>query len=138
MKQFYFTFFLSFFCSLAFAKETKGTLALTATISGGATVCQNASSPVITFTGAGGTAPYTFGYQINGGATLFVSTTGNNNSVTVSVNTSIAGTFNYVLINVEDSATPPVTAGAARSCRRPCLFWRYGTIGKNHCYRAVG
>ncbi len=115
MKQFYFTFFLSFFCSLAFAKETKGTLALTATISGGATVCQNASSPVITFTGAGGTAPYTFGYQINGGATLFVSTTGNNNSVTVSVNTSIAGTFNYVLINVEDSATPPVTAGASGS-----------------------
>ena len=113
MKQIYLTFFLSFFCSLVFAKETECLLVPTATISGGATVCQNASSLVITFTGAGGTAPYTFGYKINGGTTLFVSTTGNSNSVTVSVNTSVAGTFTYTLVNVEDSATPPVTAGAS-------------------------
>ena len=39
---------------------------LTATITGGTTVCQNATGVVVTFTGSGGTAPYTFTYTING------------------------------------------------------------------------
>jgi hypothetical protein len=33
-----------------------------ATISGTTDVCQNAAQPLITFTGSGGTAPYTFTY----------------------------------------------------------------------------
>src|SRR5690606_33564160 len=37
----------------------------TATISGTMDVCQNDAAPVITFTGANGTAPYTFTYTIN-------------------------------------------------------------------------
>jgi hypothetical protein len=40
----------------------------TATIAGTTSVCQNAASPLITFTGAAGTPPDTFTYQINGGA----------------------------------------------------------------------
>ncbi|MFN2335893.1 MAG: hypothetical protein ABR560_02905, partial [Bacteroidales bacterium] len=38
---------------------------LSATIEGNATVCQDAASPSVTFTGSGGTAPYTFTYNIN-------------------------------------------------------------------------
>jgi gliding motility-associated-like protein len=77
----------------------------TASISGSTTVCQNATAPQITFTGAGGTAPYTFSYNINGGASLTVTTT-SGNSVTVSAPTITAGTFNYNLISVHDAANP--------------------------------
>ena len=38
----------------------------TATVAGNTTVCLNDASPNITFTGAAGTAPYTFTYNING------------------------------------------------------------------------
>jgi len=98
------------FCSDFKTKAVASNLLLpSATISGTTTVCQNAAGPVITFTGSGGTAPYTFTYNINGGAALTVSTTGTNLFVTVSVNTSNAGNFNYNLTSVQDSATPPVS-----------------------------
>ena len=67
----------------------------TATISGTTAVCQNAEAPSITFTGAGGTAPYTFNYTLNDGTNTSSAsvTTETGNSVTVSVPTSIPGTF---------------------------------------------
>ncbi|RYZ54062.1 MAG: hypothetical protein EOP49_05945, partial [Sphingobacteriales bacterium] len=71
----------------------------TATVSGSAQVCQDAASPFITFTGAAGVAPYTFNYQINGGAIQSV-TTVSGNSVTVSVPTTAVGSFEYSLVNV--------------------------------------
>jgi gliding motility-associated-like protein len=77
-----------------------------ATISGTTAVCQNAAQPQITFTGSGGTAPYTFTYNINGGSSLTVVTTANSNSVTVSVSTAIAAILNYNLISVRDTANP--------------------------------
>jgi uncharacterized protein (TIGR02145 family) len=67
-------------------------------------VCQNAASPVITFTGAGGTAPYTFTYNINGAANQFV-TTIVGNSVTVPAPTNITGTFTYNLVSVQDGSS---------------------------------
>jgi uncharacterized protein (TIGR02145 family) len=76
----------------------------TATVSGTATVCKDAASPNITFTGANGTAPYSFTYSINGGANQTVSTT-SGNSVTVGAPTGIAGTFTYNLISVSDANT---------------------------------
>ena len=76
----------------------------TATIAGTTSVCLNATQPQITFTGAGATAPYTFYYTINGGATLSVTTT-TGNSVTVNVPTNTAGTFTYVLQSVKDAST---------------------------------
>jgi uncharacterized protein (TIGR02145 family) len=76
----------------------------TATISGTTTVCQNALSPNITFTGANGTAPYTFTYTINGGANQIV-TTISGNSVNIAVPTSAAGSFTYNLISVSDANT---------------------------------
>lgn len=77
-----------------------------ATISGTTTVCQNATQPQITFTGSGGTAPYTFTYDIDGGNTLKATTIGNNTTITIPVSTAIAATFNYNLISVHDSANP--------------------------------
>src|SRR5206468_774874 len=57
-----------------------------ATITGTTSVCQNAASPNITFTGANGVAPYTFTYKINGGASQTIATT-SGNTVAVSVAT---------------------------------------------------
>ncbi|WP_396155567.1 PKD domain-containing protein, partial [Flavobacterium macrobrachii] len=106
MKQLY---VLLFFCLTsvinANAKENTAPLAPAATITGGTTVCQNAASPLITFTGSDGTAPYTFTYKINNGPDLTVATT-SGNTVTVSVPTGIAGTFTYSLVSVEDSSDP--------------------------------
>ena len=77
----------------------------TASISGTIEVCQNAPPPVITFTGAVGTAPYTFTYTINGGPNQFVTSTGN--IATVPVPTATAGTYIYAITNVQD-ASPAV------------------------------
>jgi hypothetical protein len=51
-----------------------------ATVSGNATVCKDATSPVVTFTGSGGTAPYTFYYKVNGGTTLSIITISGNSA----------------------------------------------------------
>ena len=75
----------------------------TAAIAGTTTICKNSTTPLITFTGAGGTAPYTFRYSINGGATQTISTiTGN--SVTLQASTAVAGVFNYSLQSVQDAS----------------------------------
>ncbi|RZJ36290.1 MAG: hypothetical protein EOO51_02755, partial [Flavobacterium sp.] len=71
----------------------------TATITGNATVCLNATEPVITFTGAGGTAPYTFTYNVNGGADQTI-TTVTGDSVTLPVPTTATGAFVYNLVSV--------------------------------------
>ncbi|POY34626.1 hypothetical protein C3K47_19345, partial [Solitalea longa] len=75
----------------------------TATIAGTRTVCLNATAPDITFTGANGTAPYTFTYTINGGVPLAVTTT-SGSSVTVSVATGTAGSYAYDLVSVQDAS----------------------------------
>ena len=75
-----------------------------ATISGTTTVCQNDASPNITFTGSGGTAPYTFTYNINGGTDQLVTTT-SGTSVTVSAPTGTSGTFAYNLKSVTDASS---------------------------------
>lgn len=75
----------------------------TASIAGTAAVCLNGGAQTVTFTGANGTAPYTFTYNINGGTTQTVSTTGTNASVTVSVPSNVAGIFAYNLVSVKDA-----------------------------------
>jgi len=71
----------------------------TATISGTTTVCQNGSSPSITFTGQNGTGAYTFTYKLNEGTSQTATTT-SGNSVTVPVTTGTAGEFTYRLVSV--------------------------------------
>ena len=75
----------------------------TAAIAGNTTVCKNAASPLITFTGAVGSAPYTFTYNINGGANQTVTTVAGN-SVTVAAPTNVVGTFNYNLVSVREGS----------------------------------
>ncbi len=74
-----------------------------ATISGTTSVCQDATAPSITFTGSGGTAPYTFSYKIGTGSMQTV-TSNASGIATVSISTSSTGTFTYSLISVEDSS----------------------------------
>ncbi len=74
----------------------------TATIAGTIDVCEGDPSPTITFTGANGTAPYTFTYNINGGANVTVTSVGN--TATVTVPTGTAGTYDYNLVSVQDAS----------------------------------
>jgi gliding motility-associated-like protein len=76
----------------------------TGVISGATEVCRNAPSPLVTFTGSGATAPYTFSYTINGTPqTPVVSNAAG--IATVPVSTAVAGTFTYVLTNVQDASS---------------------------------
>ncbi len=75
----------------------------TATITGTATICENDVAPQITFTGADGTAPYTFTYNINGGPDL-TANSGAGNTAVVTAPNSPAGTYVYNLLHVEESS----------------------------------
>jgi gliding motility-associated-like protein len=76
----------------------------TATIIGSAEVCFNALAHSITFTGAGGTAPYTFSYRINGGPVLTAVSTAPSNIATVTVPTNVATTYTYSLVSVQEGS----------------------------------
>ncbi len=75
----------------------------TASISGTAAVCKDAAAPDVTFTGANGTAPYTFTYTLNGTTQTVTTTSGN--SVTVSQATGTAGSYVYELVSVQDASS---------------------------------
>ncbi|RZL50211.1 MAG: hypothetical protein EOP00_05365, partial [Pedobacter sp.] len=83
----------------------------TANISAGTAVCQNAATPTVTFTGASGTAPYTFTYNINGGSSTTITTT-SGNSVSINAPTGSVGTFNYNLTSVKDASSTTCTGTA--------------------------
>ena len=78
----------------------------TATIAGTTTVCKNQTSPVITFTGAAATPPYTFTYTVNGGTNQTISTT-SGNIITVPVPTGTEGVYIYDLVSIEDGSSSP-------------------------------
>ncbi len=84
----------------------------TASISGATVVCQGSASPVITFTGATGTAPYTFSYTISGDNTTHT-VTSSGNTATVAVPTATAGTFTYTLVSVKDASSTACTNAAS-------------------------
>ncbi|EDP97158.1 T9SS C-terminal target domain-containing protein [Kordia algicida OT-1] len=71
------------------------------------TVCQYNDSPIITFTGSAGTAPYTFTYTIGTGASQTVTSTGD--IATIEVPTNTDGTFTYTLTQVQDAVNPMPT-----------------------------
>jgi hypothetical protein len=66
MKQIYIAILFLLVCQLGLAVEKNNLLPPSATIAGNASVCRNATGVVITFTGSGGTAPYTFTYTVSG------------------------------------------------------------------------
>ncbi|MFC6097733.1 hypothetical protein ACFPVY_13840, partial [Flavobacterium qiangtangense] len=103
-------------CSLTASSTISVNPAPTATISGTAKMCVDAgNSPVVTFVGANGTPPYTFSYNINGGATQTVASLPGSSSVTVPVNTTAPGTFVYNLVNISDSSNPNCSQAATGS-----------------------
>ncbi|MGY0040083.1 MBG domain-containing protein [Pedobacter sp. NJ-S-72] len=75
-----------------------------ATISGTKNVCLNSTDAAVIFTGANGTAPYTFTYNINGGNSLTATTT-SGNSVSILAPASQPGKFVYNLMSVGDANT---------------------------------
>lgn len=75
----------------------------TATIDGTIAVCKDGNEPTITFTGANGTAPYTFTYSINNGPEQNVTSTGD--VATITAPTTTVGTYNYDLISVQDASS---------------------------------
>lgn len=79
----------------------------TATITGSATVCAGATSPIITLTGNGGTAPYVFTYELNGGALQTLTSFGT--TAIINVPTNISGTFTYRLVSVRDASSTACT-----------------------------
>ncbi|MES2645345.1 MAG: PKD-like domain-containing protein [Bacteroidota bacterium] len=81
----------------------------TAAISGTTSVCINSSSPQVVFTGAGGTAPYTFTYKINSGSNQTITTLGGN-SVAINAPTGSTGSFTYSLVSVRE--------GSANTCNQ--------------------
>lgn len=74
-----------------------------ATSTGGATVCQDAASPEVVFTGSGGTAPYAFSYRLDGGALQNATTTGTGNDFTITFPTAVAAQRNVQLLSVTDA-----------------------------------
>ena len=74
----------------------------TATISGATAICQNATSPNVTFAGSG-TGPYTFTYSLNNGTTTTSGLTVTGNPATVAAPTGTAGIYTYTLNSVQDA-----------------------------------
>ncbi|WP_409024912.1 beta strand repeat-containing protein, partial [Flavobacterium sp.] len=103
---------VSYGTALVFSQNQSGTAVVnildlpTATISGSATVCKNNTGNLITFTGANGISPYTFTYNINGGTNQTISSTIGNNSVTLPVDTTTSGLFDYNLVSVANVNAP--------------------------------
>lgn len=92
----------------------------TATISGSTTVCQDGSSPSITFNNPQ-TLPVIVTYNVNGGSNQTQSVPASSSS-TVLVPTGTAGTFNYNLVSVAYSTTPSCSnsvSGTATVVVRP-------------------
>lgn len=73
-----------------------------ASISGTTSVCRNSASPVITFSGNSGTAPYTFTYTMNGGASQTIVSDASG-LATLVVPTTASGDFEYEITYVEDA-----------------------------------
>lgn len=79
----------------------------TATISTNTEVCLNGANQIVTFTGANGTAPYTFYYNINGGSTKSIISTGD--VATLIQTTTSASDYTYNLISVTDNSSTKCT-----------------------------
>ncbi|HRN99027.1 MAG TPA: hypothetical protein PLA69_06930, partial [Flavobacterium sp.] len=94
-----------------------------ATISGTTTVCRGSAQPVITLTGSGETAPYTFVYNINGGPNITSPPTpAGQDFIEIPVPTTTNGTFTYNLVSVScttSGCVSPATGSATVTVTGP-------------------
>ncbi len=84
----------------------------TATISGTTSLCQNSPPSAITFTGAGGTPPYTINYTLNGVPQTPLVTNG---STSIQPPTSVPGVFTYALTSVSESSVAQCSQNQTQS-----------------------
>lgn len=84
-------------------------------LTGTTSVNQGATAPVVTFGAAGGTLPYTFTYNVNGGSNLTVTTTGVQTNVAVSQPANVTGEFTYKLVSVSDAQSCSLTPASAQT-----------------------
>ncbi len=76
----------------------------TASISGTVVVCQGEAAQQITIEGANGSSDYQFVYSLNNGSQQ-VATTSGSSTISITVPTTITGTYVYTLHSVEDIST---------------------------------
>ena len=86
----------------------------TASVAGTTGICKDAGQPDVTFTGSNGTAPYTFTYNINGGANLTEVSDGAG-IAKIQAPTTTAGTYTYNLVSVQDASATMCTNPVAGS-----------------------
>jgi len=84
---------------------------LAAEIGPSTTVCVGAPAPQLTLTGNGGNPPYTFSYNINGGANQFANTS--SDTFILTAPTNVAGSFTYTITSVEDGDGNVIAANAS-------------------------
>src|SRR5690606_26418846 len=102
--------FMSLLCLCTKGAEPSMALSGTIQISSTVNVCQNSPGPVITFSGSGGSAPYTFTYTVNG-TSQTITSAANSNTVTLTASTATFGTQTYTLTGVSDSSTSASISG---------------------------
>ena len=81
-----------------------------ATVSATGPVCINGISPIVTFTGSVGTAPYTFTYTINGGSNRTI--TSSTTTTMLEAPTNTAGVYTYKLVSVADTYATQLQTGS--------------------------
>ena len=79
-----------------------------AAIAGAINVCLNAIQPIVTFTGSGATAPYTFNYTINAVAQTPIVSNGAG-IATINAPTNTVGTFIYAITQITDASSTTCT-----------------------------
>ncbi|NQX37693.1 gliding motility-associated C-terminal domain-containing protein [Pedobacter steynii] len=87
------------------------------TISGNTTVAIGSPAPMIIFTATAGVPPFTFSYQINGGETQSLNSSGN--TAMLEVPTQTPGSFTYTLTNVRDANSSQPQTGSATVVVKP-------------------
>jgi len=95
--------------SLACSQNQNSTITVTvlslpvAAITNTVSVCQDDPSPNVTLSGAGGTAPYTINYNLNGILQTPVVTTGNN--FIIQAPTDVPGPYTYSIVDITESSS---------------------------------
>jgi hypothetical protein len=107
-------------------------------ITGPNPVCKDAASPFVVLTGSGGTRPYTFSYNIDGGSTLTRTTTGSFDTVKIAVPTGTSGSKTYNLTGVSDANCTNTASGSAVVTINPLPTASAGTAPAAQCYNAAG
>jgi len=101
---------------------------LTASIGPSAAVCVGAPAPQLTLTGNGGNPPYTFTYNINGGASQTADAAVD--TFTLNVPTNNTGEFTYTITSVEDGdGNVTATNASATVTVNPLVTPSFSAVG---------